>query len=267
MTHGDGLVRLEQALARSEADADAALKAAASVSQALKKLRAAARDGNLRELRPAIAAAEQAMIELRQQVANAEEGWDFDEDGYLGSPAFMRELVETARGMNVRIFEQDDRLYCYPALVRVLPNERAVLIDKTRERRLRPSVLGSHLKEVQRRQPRFRPEQFLESLLEAYSALVARRGRRLSGDGPVEKLLDVYNLFTLLPGSSREYSRHEFARDIYLLDRSAVDTTRRGYRLSFSASTGTRTAGSTVRVITEHGEEKVYYGIAFSAPG
>jgi hypothetical protein len=265
VTQRESQASLEQALARTEADAEAALKATAAVSQALKKFRAAARDGNLRELQPAIAAAEQAIVGLRQQFANAREGWAFDEDAYLASPAYPRELVETASGMGVRIFEQDDRLYCYPALVRVLPNERAVLIDKTRERRLRPSVLVGHLKQIQRRPPRFRPEQFLESLFDAYSTLVARRGKRLFGDGPVEKLLDVYELFTLLPGSAKEYSRQEFARDIYLLDRSGVDSTRRGHRVSFPASTGTRAAGSTVRVITEQGEEKVYYGVAFSA--
>lgn len=266
VTQDDGSASLEQALARTEADAEAALKAAAAVSTALKKLRAAARDGNLRELRPAIAAAGQAITEVKQQFANTDEGWDFEEDAYLASPAFPRELVEIARRMNVRIFEQDDRLYCYPALVRVLPNERTVLIDRTRERRLRPSVLVSHLKDVQRRPPRFRPEHFLESLFDAYSALVARRGKGLFGDGPVAKVLDVYDLFTLLPGSAKEYSRQEFARDIYLLDRSDADATKRGYRVSFPASTGTRSAGSTVRVITEQGEEKAYYGIAFSAP-
>ena len=77
--------------------------------------------------------------------------WDFDEETYLSDGSFTRELLDTANGMNVRMFEQDERLYCYPALVRILPGERAVLIDRDRERRLRPKVLVAHLQAIQRR--------------------------------------------------------------------------------------------------------------------
>ena len=37
--------------------------------------------------------------------------------------------------------ELDNRLYCYPALLNVVPSERLVTIDKKRERRVRPTVL------------------------------------------------------------------------------------------------------------------------------
>ena len=261
---GDRPVSLESALGKAEADADAALKAAAAVTSSLKRVRAAAHVGNLRELGPTIAAAEQAVVALRQQLRTVKDGWDFDEDAYFADGLFPRELLETARERGVQIFEQDDRLYCYPSLIRVLPSERAVLIDRTRERRLRPSVLVDHLKELQRRPPRFKPEAFLEALFSAYATIVARAGKDALGHGRVERLAEVYDLLTLLPGQSREYSKHEFARDIYLLDRSGVTTTRKGYTVSFPASTGTRSAGGTIRVITESGQEKVYYGISFT---
>jgi hypothetical protein len=121
------------------------------------------------------------------------------------------------------------------------------------------------LREVQRRPPRFRSEAFLESLFQAYSILVERRGPDQVDAGHTEPLLRIYELLTLQPGAAREYSRQEFARDIYLLDRGGVTTTRRGgYVVSFPASTGARSAGGSVRVVTEGGQEKVYYGIAFS---
>jgi hypothetical protein len=82
--------------------------------------------------------------------------------------------------------------------------------------------------------------------------------------GHTEPLIRVYELLTLQPGATRDYSRQEFARDIYLLDRGGVTTTRRGYIVSFPASTGARSAGASVRVVTEGGQEKVYHGIAFS---
>jgi hypothetical protein len=167
--------------------------------------------------------------------------------------------------MGVRVYEQDERLYSYPSLVRVLPEEPAVLIDRARERRLRPSVLVAHLRDLQKRPPRFKPEAFLETLFDAYQVLVARRGKDLFGEGIVVKLVDVYDLLTLLPGASKEYSKQEFARDVYLLDRSGVIRTRKRYAVSFPGSSGTRSTGGAIRMITERGEEQVYYGIAFHA--
>ena len=87
----------------------------------------------------------------------------------------------------------------------------------------------------------------------------------LPTSGTVIQLLEIYDLFTLLPGQSKEYSRQEFARDIYLLDRSGVVATKKGARVSFPASTGTRLVSRTLSVINEHGEEKRYYGVSFSA--
>jgi hypothetical protein len=257
---------LERSLATTEEAALGVLRAASAVTAALKRFRGAAQVGNLRDLRAAIAATDQALATLRQQFANARDGWDFDEEAYFEDGSFAAELIETAKQLNLGLVELDERLYSYPVLVRLLPNDRAVMIDKTRERRVRPTVLVSHLRELQRRPPRFRPEAFLEALHDAYSTIVAR-GRGRPTEGTVVKLVDVYGLFTLLPGQSKEYSRQEFARDIYLLDQSGVTTTRRGSVVSLPASTGTRSAGSTIKVITQDGQEKAYFGLAFTAAG
>ncbi len=118
----DRLTSLEKSLAKTESDAEVALKAAGAVVSSLKKFRVAAQVGNLRDLRKAIEVSEQAIATLRQQFANAKEGWDVDEEAYLSSSAFRSELLQTAKQMAVKIFEQDDRLYCYPFLIRILPN-------------------------------------------------------------------------------------------------------------------------------------------------
>jgi hypothetical protein len=107
---------------------------------------------------------------------------------------------------------------------------------------------------------------FLESLYLAYEALAGRQHQQLPETGRVERLLDIYNLFVLLPGQRREYSQQEFARDIYLLDQSGVTTTRRGQRLTFEAAAGTRARTGLLRVVTQSGAEKIYQGIAFSRP-
>jgi hypothetical protein len=267
MSRGDGAPRLEPALRHTEADADASLRAAAAVTRALKRLRSVVHDGNLREIRAALASAQQAVEALEQQVAATADGWNFDEASYLASGGYIRELLETARRMQLRIFEQDERLYSYPSLVRVLASERTLLIDRARERRLRPSLVVEHLRSLQERPPRFSPEAFLGTLFRAYSVLVRRHGSGARERAPVERLAQVYELLTLLPGQSREYSRQEFARDIYLLDRSGVTETRDGFVVSFPSSTGTKTASGVITAITETGQERRYWGIAFTPAG
>ncbi len=254
---------LEKALAKTETDVDATLKAAVSVVSSLKKLHIAIKTGSLRELRKTIESAEQAIAALKQQFTNTKEGWNFDGEKYIAGRAFPEELLEMSKSLGVKIFEQDERLYCYPFLIRILPSELAVQIDKTKEKRLRPSTLVSHLKALQNKPVRFKPEAFLESLFSAYETLIKSDGKEV-GKGVVIALLKIYKLLTLLPGQAREYSRQEFARDIYLLDRSGVTKTKKGFVGSFPASTGTRSITGTIRVITQEGQDKRYYGISFS---
>src|SRR4051794_38014618 len=226
---------LESALAQTEAAAEAALSLAAQLTATLRRLRAAAGVGNLRDLRTALGNVEQAASRAHAAASAASASWQLDEEAYIASPRFIDELLSTAKAAGLQLFERDDRLYCYPVLVRVAAADRAVFVDRARERRVRPSVLIEHLRDVQRRPPRFRSEAFLESLFTAYGHLVRRHGPNQLDAGHAERLVDVYDLMTLMPGAAREYSRQEFARDIYLLDRSGTTTTRRGYVVSFPA--------------------------------
>jgi hypothetical protein len=80
--------------------------------------------------------------------------------------------------------------------------------------------------------------------------------------GDTVRLADVYAIFTVLPGQSSNYSRQEFARDIYLLDESRVVTTRDGQQLELPSASGARSSQS-LPTVTRTGELKIYYGIAF----
>ena len=97
-----------------------------------------------------------------------------------------------------------------------------------------------------------------------YGHLVAKRGPNQLDAGQPVPLADVYELMTLMPGVAREYSRQEFARDIYLLDRGGVDDPARLRQLPGQHG---RAIGAAMRVVTESGQEKVYYGLAFSPGG
>jgi hypothetical protein len=258
---------LEAALTRTEAAAGRALDASAELVKALRRLRTAAQVGNLRDLRAMLTAVRQAAERAHAEADGAAASWELDEDAYFSSGRFSAELLAAADDAGLQLFERDERFYCYPVLVRVAAAERSVFVEKARERRIRPSVLVEHLREVQARPPRFRPEAFLDSLFGAYGFLIQKWGPNQIDAGHTVPLVDVYAMMTLQPGAARDYSRQEFARDIYLLDRGGVTTTRRGYVVSFPASTGARSASTAMRVVTESGQEKVYYGLAFSPGG
>jgi len=255
---------IEAAFAQAEADGRAALKAAATTTSALKRYAAAAATGKVNDLRSTTDAVSQAMQTLQQAVEDIEAGWDFETEAYLQNGAYTRELIDTAQEAGLRITELDNRLYCYPALLRVLPKDGAVMIDKVRERRLRPTVLVGLLQDMQKRPARFKVAEFLESLYKVYGiATKLRDGRSM---GSVIPLVELYDLLTTKPGDAREYSKQEFARDVYLLDRSNEAVTRNGSRLEFHAGAGAKlSASNLLSVVTERGAEKKYHGIAFSA--
>jgi hypothetical protein len=252
----------EAALAATERDVDGALKTVAAALRELRKARAGAKNGQVRDLRKALAAAEAAATALVGEVRSATAGFDLDEQDCLASGAYAKELIEAASTADVAMFEEDGRLLCYPSVVRILPGDAAVEIDKVRERRLRPSVLVGLLAAAQGRAPRFKAEAFLDSLRGAYDLVIGREQKKPDA---VVRLVDVWSVLTLLPGQSREYTRQEFARDLYLLDQSGVTSTARsGRQLRWSASTGTKGSG-VLTTVARSGQQQRYWGISFTA--
>jgi len=251
---------IEGALARAEADVEAAGGSANALSRELKRARSAAACGDVRELRRALDAAADLGRELERAVAAARASYDVDETELLASGAYAKELLAAAAETGVAMFEEDERLLCYPSIVRVLPGDLALEIDRRRVRGLRPSVVLAQLRRAQSAGPRFKPAPFLTSLLGAYDLVVARQGKTA---GAVVRLVDVYSVLTLLPGQSRDYSKPEFTRDLYLLDQSTVtDVGSTGRRLRWAASTGTRLSG-VLSTVARSGQQQRYWGVAF----
>lgn len=252
--------RFEGALARAESDCEAALRTGAALTRELKRARHAAVLGNVRDLRRALQAAVGLAGEMHGQVDAVEAAYDVDEGEVLGSGAYAKELLAAAAQQHVSIFEEDERLLCYPSIVRILAGDLALEVDRRRVRNLRPSVVVEQLAKAQQAGPRFRPDPFLASLLAGYDLVVARQGKSA---GAVVRLLDVYGVLTLLPGQSRDYTKPEFARDLYLLDQSGLTVAgATGRRLRWAASSGTRQAG-VLSTVAKSGQQQRYWGIAF----
>jgi hypothetical protein len=255
--------RFESALSAAQGGAEAALKSAAGLTRELRKAKAAAASGQVREFRRALDAATGLADGLAAAVQEARESFDIEETAYLTAGDYAKELLAMAAERGVAMFEEDDRLLCYPSIVRVVPGDSVVEIDRRRERRLRPSVLIGLLAAAQQRPPRFHAEQFLESLARGYELVVGNEAKKRDA---VVRLVDIWSVLTLLPGQGKEYTRPEFARDLYLLDQSGGRQTKDGRTLRWHASTGTRSAG-VLTTVARTGQQQRYWGVSFADRG
>ena len=255
---------IEQAFSRAEADADATLKTASALIAVLRRCRNAARTGNTRDLMANLESSGTAIMNLNEQVANFREAWDFDTQNYMEEGSYTRELIETAQRAGLSIHETEGLLFSYPSIVRISPRDGALYINKKRDLSIRPSVVTSRLRREQQSPPAFRPQPFLESLYKAYKRLVCMRGQSQHGASPDILLLDVYEIFTLLPGQASEYTKQDFVRDVYRLHASGVSRTKDGAQIAFHSSTVTKSQSKRLTIVTESGEVRFYATIRFS---
>ena len=259
----------EEGFAAAENAAESVLKTLSDVTRLTKQMRKAAQDGNIAAVRRTSERLQDSLNLVRQEVANAADAWPFTPDHereYLQGQ-YAEELKEEAGKKGIQVFDRDGRLIAHPSVVRVMPGDRAVEINRRQMSTIRPSKVVGVLEDLQRRPPRFNPQQFLESLYEAYIALTGSNmaDRLKMGEvGQVVQLDRIYKLFTGLPGSKSSYSLLDFARDLYNLQASEVTEVRAGARVSFPASTGTRNPRGAIPFVRPSGEQMLYYGILFA---
>lgn len=251
---------LEDALQEVERDADGAIKALGAALKAAKKAKTAAAHGQVRDLQQAMDATVGLAGQASEAARGLRHGWRFDVAQWFSSGNYVKELLAAAADAGVAAFESDERILSYPVIVQVSPADSAIVIDKKKDRRVRPSVVTAHLAALQQNPPNFRADAFIESLAAAYDLVVASKKLR---PGSVARLVDLHKVLTLLPGASRDYTVQEFARDLYLLDQKGVVDTKSGRRMSLPASALTRTGG-VLTTVTKGGQRKLYAGISFT---
>lgn len=256
---------LEGACAETQRRLETALKSVAKLTSGLKAGQKAARAGDLNALHKALGELEGQLQVARAEVLSAAQSWALSEDeelAYFADGAFTDELVAEAGTNGLSVSVEDGTIVCYPSLVKVDAARRCVLIDRKPYRSLRPSSLVAHLKAVQARPPRFKATQFLESLYVAWDhARHLRAGGRQPGTDV--RVGDIYAALTIAPGSGRDYSRPELGRDLYLLEQSGARVTRKGARVHFGRSTGTKTSAGMITVVGEDGRRVDYSSVGF----
>ena len=137
----------EQGFNDTENAAASAVRAANGLSSLAKQLQKAAQDGNIGNMKRSVERLANAVSLIRQEVDNAVNAWPFDPEGeerYL-SASYIEELKEAATRRNLRIHERDGRLISHPSVIRILPADRAVRIDRRRVSTIRPSKLADIL--------------------------------------------------------------------------------------------------------------------------
>jgi hypothetical protein len=251
---------LEWALSQLERETDAAMKTVGALAAQLKRAKRAAAEGAIRDLGKALSDAASLAAAARDAVSGASGSWRFDTESYMASGGFAAELVALGQDEAVPLQEQDGLVVSYPSLVRILPRDEAIEIDRKRRKDVRPSRVIAYLKAARDRPSPFKAQPFLEALFHTYRLVAAEASREI---GETVVLLDLYKAMTVLPGQSSLYTRQEFARDIYLLDESGVDVTKDGHHLSLHAASGARTS-SALPTVTRDGNVKLYYAIAFT---
>ena len=254
----------EQGFADTERAAALTVKSAGDVTRAARALERAAKTGSINAMRRAQAELHTAISALNEEVANAGECWPFqpdDEEGYLRDH-FAEELRAESGARGLRIYQRDEQLIASPSIIRILPGARAVRIDQKQISTIRPSHLAGLLRARQENPARFNGRNFIDALYSAYTMLTGGRSTRQRLEGsqfPAIPLARIYELITVMPGTSREYSRTDFARDLYRLDTDGPRATRRGHRLHFHSG-----RQSPIAFVTADGHIITYHSIAFS---
>jgi hypothetical protein len=254
------LSSFEDAFTEVQKAAETAAQAAANVANAAKGLAKAAREGDIAKLRKAADRLGRVQDVATQEVTNARESWSFTEqteEEYLRDH-FAGELLAQAKTIGLRIFQRDDGLVCFPSLLKILPAERAIRVDRKRVTTLRPSFLAASLNAAQAKKSKFDAARFLEALHRAYLLLA---GQEIGATVPLER---IYEVLTLLPGVATDYAKADFGRDLLMLDQSGINRTKGGAVVSLPASTGTKGSRATLSIVGPEGNLVTFYGLRFT---
>ena len=257
----------ERAFSDVEKNAEAVLKSASGVTSHARALAKAARSGNLAAIERCRERLGEALVTLRQEVSNADSSWPFtdEEEKRYFEENYAGELRETATAKGLKIHERDGLLFSYPSVVRVLPADRVVRIDRKKVSSVRPSHIADLLLKNREKSSGFSSSRFLEALYLVYKDVVSDSapGMLPANAGRVVPLARIYALITALPGAARDYDRSDFARDIFGLDSKGPRKTKDGAEVSFPTSTGTKSSRNLFSFVGPGGHSEEYYGIRF----
>ncbi|ONI76173.1 hypothetical protein ALI144C_36475 [Actinosynnema sp. ALI-1.44] len=234
-----------------------------AVIRELNRLHGLAKEGELGKLAQSLDELAELGVKLDRTLTELRDKLPFDPAAYLASGAYLAELRAALEAADLPFVEEDGSLLCSPSVIRILPRQVAVEIDGQRDRRLNPRTLVETIAAHRRKEPRYQPERFLNSVRQSYDLIVTKNAGRTDA---VTRLVDIWQVLTLLPGQDKEYTLQDFARDLYHLDASGTVTTLQSTRqLRWCGSTGIRSSG-VLCVVGADGRPRKYWGVSFVEP-
>lgn len=247
---------LESALNDLTEAVTGAVTSTTELAKTLKHARTAAATGKLADIDKSITQARQQLAIITERISLLESSWDFDARQYFESGDYTRELLAAMANEGLKPVDRDGRIMSYPSILRVMPADQTLEVDRKKERRVRPGFIAAELRKHRDKKTGIAPERLIEILYRAYGALVA--GGKGTG---IVRVMDIYDLLTQLP-QAREYTKPEFGRDLVRLDMSDVRATKAGKRLELRADTAAKGA-AVLSAVTPDGEVRLYSGVEF----
>lgn len=261
----------DDVLVAAEADATQTLAAASRLVSLARKLKKAASDGNLSVLDKLGGELDDHRIQVRATAhelgrsLRSVQLWPASETNQAVSfkERYSSELRTVAAVSGINIGERDGHLASFPSVVSV-SDERSVAIDRKKLPGIRPSRVVGKLQENRRKIDRYSPAQFLEALHNVYVHLAKNEMSKSlqTGEGPVVPLIEVYKILTVRPGSTRDYSKVDFARELFGLEYKGLTRTRKGAEVALTGSSGTRQSG-TFSFVGPDGQVGTWSGVRF----
>ena len=136
----------EEAFDNATRVTDQALKANKDLSKQLHGLRRASQTGNITAVKREQSRLAAALDELTEAVNNVGVAWPFDDEQevqYLkAADGYAAELRRVASEKGLVIRERDGQMICHPFIVRVIPSDRAVRIDRKKVSTIQAVPLG-----------------------------------------------------------------------------------------------------------------------------
>jgi hypothetical protein len=255
------MTTLEARLVSLEVQIEGTENAIAALATTLKRLKKAVGSGHLTEMNKNLPLIAQRAEEVRTVTLALSDASRADLTKHL-EHGYVTELLQEAKAQGVHLIERDGRLFCFPLSITISAGDAIVRLGKKKVRRLRPKSLVALLATMQGERLRFNPRKFLDAIYQVYRRLQGDIWERLeSGLGPAMPLVDIHEVFTLLPGSN--YSLEEFGRDLLLLARQPDLRTRDGYSFQFPGSTLSKERLRRLNVFDEQGKEVVFVAVRF----
>lgn len=249
---------LEHRFAALQSAADQLLARLDTGRKTATRLRKAATLGDMSAVRKSLDELSGLVTNVERAHAAVETATPTDDElrSLLGSRQ-LAEIESIGRSEGLSIAELDGRLVAFPVIVESNPENLTVKIGRSTSRNLRPSAVVVQVRAAMRR-ARSKPDRFIE-LLHATAQWVGADNARTSG----VRLDDIYKVLTLHPETKKGYTPTDFAVDLYTLDTSDVDATKKGARIHFLGATGAKGSSGTFTIVGPDAKPRHYVGIRF----